>query len=116
MPPIPERSYPLREWGNSLLWLGSILAVFSGVFILGQGLLADPAVGAAWIALALVVLGIILRVLDFASSVRSRGLRTARTPREVVPSEIAHRPRLPGSRLGELGNEDDLVDVRKERT
>lgn len=95
------------------------------MFVLGQGFLdaagprtygfADTAIGAGWIAVSLFILGIFLLLVDYALVGRSRGLSQTRLPREVVTSEVPHGPRLPGPRLGELRDEDDVVDVRQER-
>lgn len=77
-------SNALREWGSGLLILGSIVAVFAGGFAIAQGLLpaagpktygfADTAGGAVWIAVALCVLGGLLRALDYATFSRPRRL------------------------------------------
>lgn len=77
-------SNPLKEWGNTLLLLASILAVFAGAFFVAQGLIAsatprtfgfaDTAIGAGWLAVALYCLGGLLRVLEYVTISRPRYL------------------------------------------
>ena len=73
-------SNPLKEWGNGLLVLGAIVAVFSVAFFFAHFVLeavtprtygfADPAVRAGGLAVLLLALGGGLRVLEIATSRR----------------------------------------------
>src|SRR5207249_2752359 len=55
------------------------------------------------------------RLANESSGSRVLGSSRPLTAGVVVPTEFLHRLRLPGSRLREFRDEDDLLDVRKER-
>jgi hypothetical protein len=76
---------PFREWGNALLVLGAVVAVFAVAFAVAQSILAssgpktygfaDTAVGAGSLAAVMGFVGGGLRIFDYFAIARPRRLR-----------------------------------------